>query len=235
MIASNPTESPRRTYESIDTPEQVPLYDLVPIRGPSKRSWPRIEECSGATLGESSPSSRRSIPWSSTGYRTHRSAGTRSSISQAVLPATAPMASPPKVPARLARTLRLFTASWNTSDPDERERLVRATCSPRLEVSSPYGRLRGIRAQVDSIAEVRTQFPRMRTRGTVLGYHHGLLLSAWWTEFGGARRPLTGIDCYAFDARGLVLRVLSFSPVRRQTGRARPTQRPAQRTSRGRD
>ena len=36
MIASNPTESPRRTYESIDTPEQVPLYDLVPIRGPQQ-------------------------------------------------------------------------------------------------------------------------------------------------------------------------------------------------------
>lgn len=133
------------------------------------------------------------------------------------------MAKSPQVPARVARTLRLFTDSWNTDDPGERERLVRATCSPKLEVSSPYGKLKGIRAQLDSIAEVREQFPRLRTGGTVLGYHHGLLLSAWWTEFGGARRPLCGIDCYEFDARGRVVRVASFSPVKLPKGRATRT------------
>jgi hypothetical protein len=34
MIASSPTESLRRPYETVATPEQVPLYDLVPVRGP---------------------------------------------------------------------------------------------------------------------------------------------------------------------------------------------------------
>ena len=36
MIASSTTEAQRRTYESLDSPEQVPLYDLVPIRGPQQ-------------------------------------------------------------------------------------------------------------------------------------------------------------------------------------------------------
>jgi hypothetical protein len=34
MIASNPTESLRRPYETVATPDQVPLYDLVPVHGP---------------------------------------------------------------------------------------------------------------------------------------------------------------------------------------------------------
>ncbi len=34
MIASNPTENLRRPYETVAAPDQVPLYDLVPVRGP---------------------------------------------------------------------------------------------------------------------------------------------------------------------------------------------------------
>ncbi len=34
MSAFNPTESHRRAYEQLDSPDQVPLYDLVPVRGP---------------------------------------------------------------------------------------------------------------------------------------------------------------------------------------------------------
>ncbi len=34
MIASNPTESLHRPYETVAAPEQVPLYDLVPVHGP---------------------------------------------------------------------------------------------------------------------------------------------------------------------------------------------------------
>jgi len=119
----------------------------------------------------------------------------------------------PKVPARYSRTLELFSAAWNTDNPAERERLVKATCSPKLEVSSPYGVHRGIRAQLNSIAEVRAQFPRLRTGGSVLGAHHRVVLSTWWTTFGPARPSLIGIDCCEFDARGRVVRVVSFSPM----------------------
>src|SRR5208282_3723052 len=36
MIASNPIESLslRRPYEAVATPDQVPLYDMVPVHGP---------------------------------------------------------------------------------------------------------------------------------------------------------------------------------------------------------
>lgn len=118
-----------------------------------------------------------------------------------------------KVPARYARTLRLFTLAWNTNDPKQRERLVRGTCSPGLEVSSPYGVLHGTRAQLRSIADVRARFPRLKTGGAILGAHHRVVLSTWRTAFGTARRALTGIDCYEFDERGRIVRVVSFSPV----------------------
>jgi len=118
-----------------------------------------------------------------------------------------------KIPARYARTLRLFTAAWNTDDPKECERLLRRTCSPALEVSSPFGSLRGLRAQRKSIAEVRKAFPRLRTGGSILGSHHRFVLSSWWTTFGGAHPALHGIDCYEFDGKGRVRRVVSFSPV----------------------
>ena len=127
-----------------------------------------------------------------------------------------------KVPARYDRVLKRFTAAWNTACPEERERLVRASCSPRLEVVSPYGIHRGIRAQLDSIAQVRAQFPRLKSGGTVLGAHHRVVLSAWWTTFGGARPSLTGIDCYEFDGRSKIVRVVSFSPVRPQGGPRKP-------------
>ncbi len=35
MSATNETESPRRAYESLATPDQVPLYGLVPLKGPN--------------------------------------------------------------------------------------------------------------------------------------------------------------------------------------------------------
>ena len=34
MIGWNPTENLRRPYETVPTPDQVPLYDLVPVKGP---------------------------------------------------------------------------------------------------------------------------------------------------------------------------------------------------------
>ena len=118
-----------------------------------------------------------------------------------------------ELPVPHGRALELFTAAWNTNDAKTRERLVRTVCSPGLEVTSPYGILRGIGAQLRSIAEVRAQFPRLRTRGTILGEHHGAVLSSWRTSFGGARPALSGIDCYEFDGQGRVVRVVSFSPV----------------------
>lgn len=32
--AAPESESPRRPYETVDSPDQVPLYDLVPVKGP---------------------------------------------------------------------------------------------------------------------------------------------------------------------------------------------------------
>jgi len=138
-----------------------------------------------------------------------------------------------RLPAGLARTLKLFTEAWNTDDAEERERLVRASCSADLAVVSPYGLHRGIRAQCASIAEVRARFPRLRTGGSVLGVHHRIVLSSWWTTFGGSHRALTGIDCYEFDSRGKVTRVVSFSPVSPPEGpRGRPAQLGPKRSAR---
>jgi len=112
------------------------------------------------------------------------------------------------------KLVRDHLESWNVADPATRLRLVKATSSARAHVSSPYGEHAGTAAQVESIAQVRTAFPALRCHGKVLGEHHGWVLVAWTTEFGGRRRPLQGIDVFQLDPKGRISRIVSFSPVR---------------------
>lgn len=111
------------------------------------------------------------------------------------------------------RLVEQVKASWNVEDPEERRRLVEATYNEAVEVSSPYGESRGIAAQLKNIAEVRAQFPRLRCTGKVLSQHHGWVMDAWTTDFGGDRPPLHGIDVSLLDSTGRILKVISFSPV----------------------
>lgn len=137
-----------------------------------------------------------------------------------------PMPRPARIPPRFARTLGLLTAAWNTNDARERHRLVIAACSERIDASSPYGTRRGRGDQLAEISQVRIRFPRLTTKGKVLCSHGRFVLSAWRTEFGGTRPPLEGIDCYEFDGRGRIVRIVSFSPVKLGDGRSRPPPRP---------
>lgn len=111
------------------------------------------------------------------------------------------------------QVVRRFTEAWNVADPAERRRLIEATCTEATEISSPYGVHRGIKAQLDSITEVRAQFPNLRCSWNVLGEHHGWVLDAWTTEFGGDRPPLRGVDVTFVGPDGRVVKVISFSPV----------------------
>jgi hypothetical protein len=113
----------------------------------------------------------------------------------------------------IERLLQRFIQAWNTDDPDARRRLVEETCAETIEVVSPYGELRGIEAQLASIAEVRSQFPHLRCSAKLLAQHHGWVLDAWTTEFVADRPPLHGIDVSQLDETGRVVKVLSFSPV----------------------
>jgi hypothetical protein len=113
----------------------------------------------------------------------------------------------------LDRLVEQVLAAWNVEDPEERRRLVEATYSEDIEISSPYGESRGIPAQLESIAQVRAQFPRLRCTGKVLSQHHGWVMDSWTTDFGGVRPPLHGIDVSLLDSEGRILKVISFSPV----------------------
>jgi hypothetical protein len=46
MIASNPTESLRRPYETVAPPDQVPPYDCVLFRGPDGDSLEQYRSAS---------------------------------------------------------------------------------------------------------------------------------------------------------------------------------------------
>jgi hypothetical protein len=109
--------------------------------------------------------------------------------------------------------MQRFIEAWNTDDPDVRRRLVEETCAETVEVVSPYGELQGIAAQLASIAEVRSQFPKLRCSAKIVAHHHGWVMDAWTTEFGADRPPLRGIDVSQLDETGRVVKVLSFSPV----------------------
>jgi hypothetical protein len=113
----------------------------------------------------------------------------------------------------LAQIHERASRAWNVEDPTERRRLVEATCSPELEVSSPYGETRGIEAHLQEIAQVRAKFPNLRCTGRVLVTHHGWTMDAWITEFGEGSPPLHGVDVTHFDDAGRITKIISFSPV----------------------
>ena len=115
--------------------------------------------------------------------------------------------------ARLAAVFEMFIEAWNVHDSADRRRLLDATCAPEVEVSSPYGEYRGIEKQFAEISQFRRQFPEGQCRTRIVSQHHSSLLQAWTTTFGGARSPLTGIDCIQFNEGGRIARVVSFSPV----------------------
>ena len=106
-----------------------------------------------------------------------------------------------------------LTEAWNTDDPATRRLLIEATSTEETEIVSPYGEHRGIAAQLEDIAQVRAQFPKLRCTGKVLAEHHGWVLDAWTTDLGDGRAPLHGIDVSQLDANGRLVRVISFSPV----------------------
>jgi SnoaL-like domain len=113
----------------------------------------------------------------------------------------------------LDRLVEQVLAAWNVEDPEERRRLVEATYNEAVEVSSPYGESRGIPAQLESIAQVRAQFPQLRCTGKVLAQHHGWVMDSWTTDFGASRPPLHGIDVSFVNPEGRIVKVISFSPV----------------------
>jgi len=113
----------------------------------------------------------------------------------------------------LEQVLDKFIEAWNVDTDADRRRLLEETCSPDIEISSPYGEYRGIDRQLVEISQFRKQFPDGRCRARVLSQHHLSLLQTWTTEFGGVRPPLTGIDCVQFDSSRRIVRNVSFSPV----------------------
>jgi SnoaL-like protein len=113
----------------------------------------------------------------------------------------------------LAAVFKKFIEAWNVRGPADRRRLLEETCAPVIEISSPYGEYRGIDRQFEEISEFRKQFPEGHCQTRIVSLHHTSLLQAWTTEFGGARSPLTGMDCVQFNEAGRIVRVVSFSPV----------------------
>ena len=111
------------------------------------------------------------------------------------------------------RLIQQVLESWNVEDPEDRRRLVEASYNEAVDVTSPFGESHGIPAQLDMIAQVRAQYPGLRCTGKLLSEHHGWVMDAWTTDFGGARPPLRGIDVALLDPQGRILKVISFSPV----------------------
>jgi len=116
-------------------------------------------------------------------------------------------------PMNLAAAFAKFIEAWNVRDPADRRRLLEETCADGIEISSPYGEYRGIDRQFEEISQFREQFPEGRCVSRIVSQHHHSILQAWTTEFGGARPPLTGMDCVQFNDAGRIVRTVSFSPV----------------------
>ena len=114
----------------------------------------------------------------------------------------------------LTAVAQKFIDAWNVESDSERRHLLEETCAKEIRVSSPFGEYSGIDRQFEEISQFRKTFPRGRCRTRPISQHHESLLSAFTTDFGTDRPPLTGVDCLQFDERGRVARIVSFSPVR---------------------
>ncbi|MGA8543313.1 MAG: nuclear transport factor 2 family protein [Thermoplasmata archaeon] len=117
------------------------------------------------------------------------------------------------MPMDVERIVEQMIGAWNTDDPDARRRLIESTCTEATEVTSPYGEHRGIDAQLEMIAQARSQFPQLRCTAKVLAHHHGWVMDSWTTDFGEGCAPLHGIDVSLLNDAGKVVKVLSFSPI----------------------
>lgn len=111
------------------------------------------------------------------------------------------------------RIIAQFTDAWNANDPEERRRLIDATCTEATEIVSPYGEHRGISSQLEDIDQIRKQFPKAKCTAKVLAQHHGWVMDSWTTEFGDGRPPLHGADVTLIDDAGRIVKVVSFSPL----------------------
>ncbi|MCI4347745.1 MAG: nuclear transport factor 2 family protein [Thermoplasmata archaeon] len=111
------------------------------------------------------------------------------------------------------RIIAQFTEAWNANDPEERRRLIEATCTEATEIVSPYGAHRGISSQLEDIDQVRRRFPKAKCTAKVLVQHHGWVMASWTTEFGDAHPPLHGADVTLIDDAGRIVKVISFSPL----------------------
>jgi len=116
-------------------------------------------------------------------------------------------------PSGLTAAFAKFMEAWNALEPATIRQLLEETCTPEIEISSPYGEYRGIDRQFQEISQFRKQFPAGRCTFRALSRHHNMLLQAWTTEFGGVRPALTGIDCVQFNDALRIVRTVSFSPV----------------------
>src|SRR5580693_3135965 len=85
-------------------------------------------------------------------------------------------------------THRLSTV-WNTSDPEERRRILREICVVDAEFLSPHGANHGVEEHARGIDLFRKSFPKSKVVHGTADLHHQRLRFPWTTQWNDGRPP----------------------------------------------
>jgi hypothetical protein len=107
-------------------------------------------------------------------------------------------------------THRLSTV-WNTSDPEERRRILREICVVDAEFLSPHGANHGVEEHARGIDLFRKSFPKSKVVHGTADLHHQRLRFPWTTQWNDGRPPTHGVDFGELTPEGRFRSLVSFT------------------------
>jgi hypothetical protein len=107
-------------------------------------------------------------------------------------------------------THRLSTV-WNTSDPEERRRILREICVVDAEFLSPHGANHGVEEHARGIDLFRKSFPKSKVVHGTADLHHQRLRFPWTTQWNDGRPPTHGVDFGELTPEGRIRSLVSFT------------------------
>ena len=104
-----------------------------------------------------------------------------------------------------------YDQAWNTTDADERRRLLEVSLTEDCELVEPRGRFRGRDAVLDRINGFSDRFPGGRVELTTnVDEHNGFARYGWRILDGQGNAVLEGLDVAERGSDGKLRRVVMF-------------------------
>jgi hypothetical protein len=106
-----------------------------------------------------------------------------------------------------------YLATWNETDPAQRQELIRASLGADLWYRDPMLEADGLEAYDAMIAGVQAQLPgHVMQRTSPVDGHRDLVRFNWSLGKPGEAPAFAGVDVAKYDADGKLHRIIGFAP-----------------------